>query len=494
MAGKSSLLVLPTGSGKSLCYMLPSVLLPGLTIVVSPLLSLMNDQLKKLPVELPGACFSGGLTAQKAAYLCENILKGHIKILFISPERLCTPAFHRLMRLLKQQAQYKGPEAVQNVVSLLCLDEAHCLSQWSYNFRPAFLRIKREIRNIAPRAVLALTATASSTIQVDIMQHLGIDPVDGRLALPSQRNNLLLSCSICENENTRRASILKLVSQPITELFPSEGAIDSLPFNRNNKRSRIMPLTIVYVWRRDEADALGEFLQGNNVDTVVYHAGMDADARDKAQQKFDRGTVKCVVATVAFGMGVDKSDVRQIIHNSMPKAIENYVQEVGRAGRDGKLSVCRMFCSREDVTRQHSLGNSTRVTSTQIMGLLLQVFRLLDPSATEVTEIPFLDRMQSTVSVSVSSIENSLDISAASMETILSILELQPFHLVSVKGSYYDTIGGRFRVTDTKLKDLEQIDILIRAILKLNQTEKKVKSSSTGRRSSAWTDGASYGL
>ena len=185
VAGHRSLLVLPTGAGKSLCYMLPALLSDGLTIVVSPLISLMRDQLRKLPLEVPGACLSGGLTAHEATRISTAVLRGHVKVLFVSPERLCTPSFRNLINMI-QRTRSEPHHLVgttntnrnhngQSAVSLLCIDEAHCLSQWSYNFRPSFLRIRREVAHIRPAAILALTATANSHIQRDVMQHLSIE-------------------------------------------------------------------------------------------------------------------------------------------------------------------------------------------------------------------------------------------------------------------------------------------------------------------------------
>jgi len=162
LAGKSSLLVMPTGAGKSLCYMLPAVLLPGLTIVVSPLIALMQDQMKKLPVHLPGAVMGGKISTYDMTKVSSGVLEGVVKVLFVSPERLCSQPFRSLMRALHASL---GEAAV----SLLCVDEAHCLSQWSYNFRPAFLRIRRELQHIRPASVLALTATAPPKMQREIM-------------------------------------------------------------------------------------------------------------------------------------------------------------------------------------------------------------------------------------------------------------------------------------------------------------------------------------
>jgi ATP-dependent DNA helicase Q4 len=169
----------------------------------------MNDQLRRLPVHLPGTIFSSGMTAVENANMTSAILKGFLRILFVSPERLCTASFRNLMRLLRRKQRETGAPNAQKPVALLCVDEAHCLSQWSFNFRPSFLRIKREIAHISPRAVLALTATASAEVQRDIMSHLGI-PADGLFTLPPARYNLKLSAARTTDDTVSRNEVQML--------------------------------------------------------------------------------------------------------------------------------------------------------------------------------------------------------------------------------------------------------------------------------------------
>ena len=283
----NTLLVMPTGAGKSVCYMVPAVLLPGLTVVVSPLISLMQDQIKKLPVYLPGVCLSGELSANEMAKVTAAVLKGSIKVLFVSPERLCTHSFRALIRNLHNR---QGPQAV----SLLCVDEAHCMSSWSYNFRPAFLRIRREISLLQPGAILALTATAPPYIQRDIFAHLGI-PADGINIAPYSRPKLRLHGAITLNEEHRRQMVLTLLQSESSDL------------------RKVSP-TIVYVWRRMDAESTADFLRAAGIAASPYHAGMDTESRRKTQLAFDRGTIHVICGTVSFGMGVDKSDVRRVIH------------------------------------------------------------------------------------------------------------------------------------------------------------------------------------
>lgn len=230
----------------------------------------------------------------------------------MSPERLCTPSFRQLMSTLNSA---KGGGAV----SLLCVDEAHCLSQWSYNFRPAFLRIRREVRALQPRAVLALTATAPPHIQRDAMAHLGI-PDEGLMALPPRRANLSLFARVVKGDEEKRRAVLAILNEGQgQQQRDSEGAMDVEPHGgsrqqrnraqapkRKRGESAELPCTIVYVWRRHEAEALAEHLRAEGFKAVGYHAGMDTEQRARAQLAFARGTARVVVATVAFGMGVDK--------------------------------------------------------------------------------------------------------------------------------------------------------------------------------------------
>ncbi len=505
LQGERSLLVMPTGSGKTMCYVLPTIVASqqinqvSLTVVISPLIALMQDQLLKLPPELPGAAFTSSLSTQQAAELSEAVLRGLIKVLFVSPERLCSSAFRRLMRLLQQ-----GQSDNSNPIGLVCVDEAHCLSQWSYNFRPSFLRIKREIAvTLRPRAVLALTATASTAVQQDIATHLGIpwsDSVDqnhaqGVLDVRLSRDNLRVSCWQAQDEEDKREKVLKLL------LGEEEDERHII-----NKKDGETPLTIVYVWRRAEAEALGDFLRASSrerpsmssrsssnhsksLGVAVYHGGMAADQRDSVQRQFDRGNARVIVATVAFGMGIDKADVRRVIHLSLPKSLESYMQEIGRAGRDGNISHCLLMFSREDASLQHSLANSSRLSQFQLLGLLFQLFpyRFLQDAMAGINQ----GRQKITLSQSlrIKSIENLLDISSAAAETVISLLEFSPL-TIPVKGPlakqeakvsvrldrlHLDQVEGRFRVPLEKVRSLaegETADILVKAIITCNDNEK----------------------
>ncbi|GMH66345.1 hypothetical protein TL16_g04408, partial [Triparma laevis f. inornata] len=308
-----SLLVAATGGGKSLCYALPSALLPGVTIVVSPLISLMEDQLSRLPPRISAASLSGPMSKSETAIVIEDLCQGRVKVLFVSPERLCSSAFKRLLRKLwnaeTQEMTRKLP-----TVSLLCVDEAHCLSQWSHNFRASYMRLRGVLDLIEPESVLALTATAGQEVINDVCRTLGI---------PEKKTPDFEDLSLKEKDN-------KFFGEP-TMGVRVLSAVDFAPGCLSEGS------VIVYVWTKRQAEALCDLLRGAEVqgNVVFYHGGMSASDRFSAQSRFMRGKARVIVATVAFGLGIDKGDVAGVVHCCLPKSFEHYIQEIGRAGRDG---------------------------------------------------------------------------------------------------------------------------------------------------------------
>ena len=324
LRGSKSLLVLPTGGGKTMCFLLPTLLMAGrygLTIVVSPLVALMRDQIRKMPLELPAACLSGGVSAAEVADIASAVLNGCLRLLYVSPERLCSPSFRSLISQIHEaHRKRRRGNGEGSGIGLLCVDEAHCLSQWSFNFRPSFLRIKRELARMKARSVLALTATAPPDVRADIIEHLGIPPADGVLSCAPARPNLSLYSQYIRDDTDRREMVFKAVSA-------SRSAESREKRNRHtlNSKTRVAA-AVVYVGQRHETEALSEYLQSRGLSCRAYHAGLASTERTKIEQSFYKGTVDVVVATVAFGLGIDKANIRLVVHASLPKSVESYLQ------------------------------------------------------------------------------------------------------------------------------------------------------------------------
>ena len=300
--GRDLLLVMPTGAGKSLCYQLPAIALGGTALVISPLIALMEDQVAKLAaLNLRVARIHSGLDRSISRQACVDYLAGALDFLFIAPERLRVPGFPEMLA--------KRPPA------LIAIDEAHCISQWGHDFRPDYRMIGQylpALRNGSDRVpVLALTATATPTVQADIIAQLGM-PAPARFIHGFRRDNLAIE--VVELSVPQRArAICGLLS-----------ARDRRP-------------AIVYATSRKQSESLAEELS-QLMPAAAYHAGLDAETRERVQSAFQSGRLEVVVATIAFGMGIDKADIRTIIHAGLPGTLEGYYQEIGRAGRDGAPS------------------------------------------------------------------------------------------------------------------------------------------------------------
>ncbi len=311
LQGKSTLAVFPTGGGKSLCYQLPSLVFDSLTVVISPLIALMKDQLDFLIARgVPAGRLDSSLSREEYIELFEELHAGRLKLLYISPERLSNERF--LHTLEKQK------------IALLTIDEAHCISEWGHNFRPDYLKIARLARKLAVERVLALTATATPKVASDICKAFDIAP-DDMVHTGFYRPNLRLYVSPCA------------AAQRDTMLL-------------ERLRERPQGPAIVYVTLQKTAERVAKLLCDHGLDAQAYHAGMETDARTAVQNAFMASHDKIIVATIAFGMGVDKKDIRYIYHYNMPKGLESYSQETGRAGRDGKESICELLLSPEDAT------------------------------------------------------------------------------------------------------------------------------------------------
>ena len=310
LAGHSVAAIFPTGSGKSLCYQLPALHLPHLTLVISPLLALMRDQLDFLRSKgIAAAALDSTLDANQSRELMAQVERGELKILMISVERLKNERFRRFIARIP--------------LSLLVVDEAHCISEWGHNFRPDYLKLPSYRQQLQIPQVLLLTATATPAVIADMQRKFAIAP-ENVVATGFYRANLDITVLPVPHVQ-RDQELLRLIAQD-----------PRLP-------------TIVYVTLQQTAERVATLLQQEGIRAQAYHAGMASEQREAIQQGFMSNRHDCIVATIAFGMGIDKANIRRVVHYDLPKSIENYSQEIGRAGRDGQPAYCTVLASREQV-------------------------------------------------------------------------------------------------------------------------------------------------
>lgn len=306
LSGYDTLGLMPTGGGKSITFQVPGLMMEGVTIVVTPLISLMKDQVDNLKRRrIKAVTFHSGMTRHEHTVALEKLINGGAKFLYVSPERLRNDNFLSLLRGLK--------------VSQIVVDEAHCISQWGYDFRPAYLNIKK-LRKVKPDvAILALTATATPEVARDICEQLEMrDPAVYRMSFTRDNINY----------------IVRPAETKIYEVF--------------HILSRTQGSSIVYVRSRKRTVEISEYLSSAGISATAYHAGLDYELKEKRQNSWQMGETRVMVATNAFGMGIDKPDVRVVIHYDMPPSLEEYYQEAGRAGRDGKRSYAVLLTSKRD--------------------------------------------------------------------------------------------------------------------------------------------------
>ena len=310
LAGRSAAAIFPTGSGKSLCYQLPALHLPHLTLVVSPLLALMQDQLAFLHARgISAASIDSAQSREDASAVMTRAKAGELKILMISVERLKNERFRNFI--------------AQVPISLLVIDEAHCISEWGHNFRPDYLKLPDYQRQFGIPQVLLLTATATPPVIADMQKKFAIS-ADDVVTTGFYRANLnLLVEPVSGADKQRRLEqwLAARAGQP----------------------------SIVYVTQQKTAEQVAARLSQRGIAASAYHAGMASDAREAIQRQFMAGQINCIVATIAFGMGIDKANIRNVLHFDLPKSIENYSQEIGRAGRDGEPSDCLVLANRDSL-------------------------------------------------------------------------------------------------------------------------------------------------
>jgi len=325
VGGQSAAAIFPTGSGKSLCYQLPALHLPHLTLVVSPLLALIQDQLEFLQARnIPAASIDSTQSREESSAVMQQVRQGQIKILMISVERLKNERFRLFIARVP--------------VSLLVIDEAHCISEWGHNFRPDYLKLPHYQQALNIPQVLLLTATPA--VIKDMRQKFAIEPAHV-ITTGFYRANLHLQV------------------RTLSEADKDHHLIAWLQAHRGQS-------AIVYVTLQHTAETVAASLANAGISAHAYHAGMGHDLRQSIQQQFMRGDIDCIVATIAFGMGIDKSDIRHVIHYDLPKSIENYSQEIGRAGRDGAIADCLMLANRNGV---HVLENFVYGDTPELAGI-----------------------------------------------------------------------------------------------------------------------------
>jgi ATP-dependent DNA helicase RecQ len=409
LAGRSSLALFPTGAGKSLCYQLPSLLMDGLTVVISPLIALMKDQVEVLQSRgIAAARLDSSLSAAEAAEVYEGIRSGTLKLLYIAPERLLNEQF--VARLARAR------------VAMMAVDEAHCISEWGHNFRPEYLRLAHVAKELGICPVLALTATATPAVAADIRRAFDIAAAD-HVQNSFLRPNLSYRITPCSASDRLEVLTNRLLERRET--------------------------AIVYVTLQKTAEEVASHLKKSGLKALAYHAGLPDEKRHEAQDAFMGGRIDTIVATIAFGMGIDKADIRGVYHYNLPKTLENYAQETGRAGRDGKPSVCELLACTDDRIVLDNFTYGDTPTPQAIRHLLDELLSAwvsgLSPGASGTAS------EDGEFDISLYDLAQATDIRPLVIETMLTHLELAG--VLRPLGSFYASYQFRLLKSEAAVLD-----------------------------------------
>ncbi len=415
LAGHSAAAVFPTGGGKSLCYQLPALAFEGLTLVVSPLIALMKDQIDALAVRgISAKRLDSSLSADEYRAVMDDVRSGRLKLLYVAPERFNNERFRESMQRVR--------------VSLFAVDEAHCISEWGHNFRPDYLKLAGFAKQFKAERILALTATATPQVLLDMCRVFEIAE----------------SCATCTGFYR---SNLTLLMTPVDASGRDELLLSRL-------RERAAGPTIVYVTLQKTAMEVAAKLESHGFSAKPYHAGLKPEQRAATQDWFLASDSGIVVATIAFGMGVDKSNIRYVYHYNMPKGLENYSQEIGRAGRDGEAATCEVLACSEDLTVLENFAHGDTPSLDSITRLVRELF-----SKGEQFDVSYYE------------LSGVSDIRLLVIRTLITYLELDGY----LEGGTPFYSGYQFKPKMTSAEILEQFDGERREFLRsvLAQSRKK---------------------